>query len=164
MPFFTVLPTLFLGSATYFDIRFSRIPNALILIGAGVALAQAVVVSGFSGLVSALSAGLLVFALCLPLFLGKIFGGGDVKLMTVLGLFTSTSAILTLFLSSLIWAAIFGLIYILVKRQTRSVVTNVRSLVMGAKQHDSALHRIPFALPVFMAWLSYVLTLIRGVP
>lgn len=87
MTFENLFLVLLLLFAAFTDIRYRRIPNSLILIGAVVALSLSVF---HIGLVSPLQAvlgalvGLIFFGI--PYAMGKL-GAGDVKLLAVVGLF-----------------------------------------------------------------------------
>lgn len=90
-------------SASYFDFRWRKVPNLLILAGAfcGVAVAAW---GGTSGLLRGVYGLLLGAALLFPFFLLGGVGGGDVKSLAVIGLFTGPS----LLLASFFWGACAG--------------------------------------------------------
>ncbi len=74
-------------AAAWTDYREWRIPNALLAPSAAAALMLSTFVPGGQGLVHVLLgalAGLLIF---MPLYLLKGMGAGDIKLMTVIGLY-----------------------------------------------------------------------------
>jgi prepilin peptidase CpaA len=78
--------TAVLAAAAWTDYRSRRIPNALTLTGLAVALLLRAVVGSeaiFDGLVGAL----LAFVLTLPLIVLGVMGGGDAKLLIVIGAF-----------------------------------------------------------------------------
>ena len=76
---------LFAAAASYSDLRYRRVPNALIAAAAagGFALAAA---GGRDSLCSGLSGMALGFLLLFPAFLLRMVGGGDVKSLSVIGL------------------------------------------------------------------------------
>jgi len=73
--------------AAYYDLRYRRIPNRLILTAAagGTVLAAA---GGWSALRSGLGGMALGLALLFPFFLMRMVGGGDVKTLAVTGIVT----------------------------------------------------------------------------
>jgi Flp pilus assembly protein protease CpaA len=77
----------FAAAAAYMDFRYRRVPNRLILVASMSGL-----VLGACGGWSSLGNGLLGFALglllLLPAFVLRMVGGGDVKSLAVIGLFT----------------------------------------------------------------------------
>jgi prepilin peptidase CpaA len=74
-------------AAAYCDVRTRRIPNVLTLLGFAVAIglrATAGAGAGIDGVIGAI----LAFVLCLPFFVLGVLGGGDAKLLMVVGAFT----------------------------------------------------------------------------
>jgi prepilin peptidase CpaA len=101
-----------LTGATYHDMTRHRIPNALVLIAVASALVMRSVASGPSGIVLAMSGGLIGLVVFLPFYLLRAMGAGDVKLMagvgTLLGPTTTLLACgLTLIAGALIATAVF---------------------------------------------------------
>jgi prepilin peptidase CpaA len=93
------------------DIRLRRIPNKLLVAGLALALVGQVVLGGWNGL----STGLIGFAvglgLMLPGWLLKFTGGGDVKLMAVVGAYVGSPTVLVAFALSVMVGAIVGVLY-----------------------------------------------------
>lgn len=90
-------------SASYFDFRWRKVPNPLILAGTVCGVAAAAW-GGTSDLLRGTYGFLLGAALLLPFFLLGGVGGGDVKSLAVIGLFTGPS----LLLASFFWGACAG--------------------------------------------------------
>ncbi|TLU61478.1 prepilin peptidase [Thalassotalea litorea] len=98
--------TLIFSVSLYFDLRYQRIPNSLCLIGfiAGIAVQTGFL--GLSGVASALMGAGLAFALLFPLFMFRMIGAGDVKLMIAIGAFLTPQM--------LVWSLLYGLVFGLV--------------------------------------------------
>ncbi|MDI6874744.1 prepilin peptidase [Candidatus Solincola sp.] len=90
-------------SAAYFDFRWRKVPNRLILAGL-ICGAAAAAWGGRSDLLRGGAGFLLGTALLLPFFLLGGVGGGDVKSLAIIGLFTGPSLLLT----SFFWGACAG--------------------------------------------------------
>lgn len=93
-------------AAAWTDYREWRIPNALLAPSAAAALMLSTFAPGGQGLMQALMgavAGLLIF---MPLYLLKGMGAGDIKLMTVIGLYAGLDLALDI---ALLTALIDGL-------------------------------------------------------
>ena len=78
---------IFAAAVVYYDLRYRRVPNRLILgaAAAGLALSGA---GGWSACRSALCGMVLGFVLLYPAFLLGMVGGGDVKTLAVIGIAT----------------------------------------------------------------------------
>lgn len=84
IPFFCLAPALV--AVAYFDLRYMRIPNALVLLAIALFVCTAPLL-GWSELGARLLAAGLVFAVGFTLFALNMFGGGDVKMLAAVLLF-----------------------------------------------------------------------------
>lgn len=97
---------LFAVSAAYFDLRYRKVPNWLILF----ALSAGLTVSaggGWSGLRQGLCGFFMGLLLLMPAFVLHMVGGGDVKSLAVIGLFVGPHL---LWPSFLLGAAVGGIL------------------------------------------------------
>lgn len=100
--FLAGLTSLWLLSLGVSDSRHRRLPNALTLGGAAVALVLHAIAGGGAGVLDSLEGGAICAALLLLPFLLKAAGGGDVKMLFAVGcLYGSRHALGTLFYVSL---------------------------------------------------------------
>src|SRR5258708_12295102 len=76
-------------AAAYTDLRSHRIPNKLIVLGLIMAGVFQLVANGAHGLLSGFLAAVLGLGCFMPLYALRAMGAGDVKLMAVVGFFTS---------------------------------------------------------------------------
>src|SRR5258708_376980 len=83
-----------LTAAAYTDLRSHRIPNKLIVLGLIMAGVFQLVASGAHGLLSGFLAAALGLGCFMPLYALRAMGAGDVKLMAVVGFFTSPRGVL----------------------------------------------------------------------
>jgi prepilin peptidase CpaA len=102
-----------LTGATYHDMTRRRIPNALVLIAVLCALVLRSALSGPSGILLAMSGGLIGLVVFLPFYLLRAMGAGDVKLMAGVGSFLGPAATLlacglTLVAGAVIATAVFA--------------------------------------------------------
>jgi prepilin peptidase CpaA len=93
-------------AAAYCDVRTRRIPNALTLLGFAVAIALRAT-AGLGAGIDGVTGAILAFVLCLPFFVLGVLGGGDAKLLMVLGAFTGPRDLL---MAMLLIASIGGII------------------------------------------------------
>lgn len=112
-----------LAGAVFFDLRERRIPNALVLTGALLALALSLLPSGV-GLADALQGLVLGFALLLPLYLIRAMGAGDVKLMAMVGAFVGGDEVLAVWLLTLVCGGVLSITLALRHRLLGAVLRN----------------------------------------
>jgi prepilin peptidase CpaA len=139
-------------AAVVSDLRRRRIPNALVLYGlltglalqafapAGAGLLQ----DGGQGLGPALAGGLAGLALFLPMWLLRILGAGDVKLMAVVGVWLGTAAVLQAALWTLLAGGVLALVMAVASGTLRQVLFNT---VLVLTSHAPPLATQPQAAP-----------------
>lgn len=145
--------------ASITDMRSHRIPNALTIGAATVALLFHAMAPGGLG-VSAGVAGLIVgLALFFPLFALGAMGAGDVKLMAALGAWMGWQPIVFIALYGAVAGGALALVVAARHRYTRTAATNVRTLLthwwlVGIKPlpaltlESGTAMRLPYAFPI----------------
>lgn len=114
------------------DIRRRRIPNQLVLYGLLMGLAlqtiappgQGLLQDGGLGLGAALMGGFAGLALFLPFYLLRVLGAGDVKLMSVVGVWLGASAVLQAGLWTMIAGGVLALMMALASGTLRQTLIN----------------------------------------
>lgn len=134
-----------LAAAFFMDIWKERIPNLLIvtgcLAGAGYALA-----GGTLWYLSVLD-GIAILILLYPFFLIGAFGGGDVKLLSVVGMFLGTETTINIILTAIMAGAVCS-------------VVKIAFLLLQKKKIPFSRLYIHFSLPIF---LGTILTHLGGI-
>src|SRR5688500_1195533 len=120
-----ILPSLLLLSGFITDLKTRKVYNWLVISGAVLGLAQCFYLGGFNGILHGVAALGLALLLTVPLVLLGVLGAGDMKLLAVLGLMTSASAIINIFLYAFIWAAVFGIAYALFTGRLKIIFSNM---------------------------------------
>ena len=93
--------------ALVYDIRSYRIPNTWILIGYGIGMMTAILSGGLIGLIQALLRATLPILILYALYVIRVLGAGDVKLLSCISLMCSTQeAIQLIFFSFCIGAVV----------------------------------------------------------
>lgn len=129
--------------AVYHDLRWRRVPNILILAGITCGAAT-VTLGGRSDILQGSCGFVLGFLLLLPFFLLGGVGGGDVKSLAVIGLFTGPSLLLTAFF----WGACAGgLAAIGIKLRNRHPLSGEVAARVGRTPHPT----LPYAAILFLA-------------
>lgn len=139
--------------AAYTDFHSRRVPNLLVLAGlAGGAVWAAC--GGWPSLLAAASGLLLGFLFLLPAFLLGGVGGGDVKSLALIGLFTGPSLLVTSFLCGAAAGGVVALVVILLRR------LSTRRSPAGAQGRMRPL-TLPYAGILFLA-AATVITFLPG--
>ncbi|MDR4519947.1 MAG: prepilin peptidase [Nitrosomonas sp.] len=109
--------SLFLLMAAWQDIRHYRIQNTLVITGALVAVIAHTALPGGLGFYTALLGWLIGLALLLPLYLLRVMGAGDIKLMAMTGAFLGPQAVVIACLYILITGGVLSVIVALWRHQ-----------------------------------------------
>lgn len=97
------------GVATWWDLRYRRIPNGLTLPALGIALCLHGATGAGPGLLLSAGGALAAGALLLPGYVMRFTGAGDVKLLMAVGAFLSFPLALKAALASLLVGGVIGL-------------------------------------------------------
>lgn len=101
---------LFLGIACYYDYRWGRIPNWLVMISFSIGILRSAYMSGAGGMLRFLIQGSIVILFFYPLFAIGTFGAGDLKLFGVCCGFLPEDHILSFLFFALLFAAVHSFI------------------------------------------------------
>lgn len=143
------------------DIRSQRISNKLVLIGIvlGISLNSLLpsglgfnsMVPGGLGWLPALQGLGLGLLLLLPLYMLRVMGAGDVKLMGMVGAFLGPSDLLGALLAILITGGVLALIVVLLGKQLLHLMQNIKFIAM-----DGMLKLSMREMPVVDGWFESV--------
>ena len=153
------------------DLRSRKIHNKLIIVLFAFALSSTLALGALStwqaggglsalpaGVFSALFTGLLSAFLALilgvPLSLGSVIGGGDLKLLVVFALTTSWPVFIKILFFSFPWALLLGVFKIILDGKLKEFCFNIYFLFRHRQIKGLKFHTIPFSVALFMAWLT----------
>jgi len=108
--------------AAYYDLRWRRIPNWLVISGLGAAIILQTASGGIPALLDALKGFGLGMALLFIPFLLRGMGAGDVKLLGVVGALQGWVFVVNTFLWMAVWGGIMALIALLASGKIQVVV------------------------------------------
>lgn len=124
-------------AAVYFDVRFFRIPNPLIVLGIITGLLYRYLLPG-ELLFYVYPLGMVgMFLLLIPLYRIHAIGGGDVKLLSVCALFTGLRISLSIAVYALCFGGFFSILYLVYHR-------------FFSKQRQRERHVIHFSISIFL--------------
>lgn len=146
-----------LSAAIVDDLRFAKVRNIFILTFAAVGLALQFYQFQFDGFVTAAFGFSAGFGLSLPLYLARALGGGDVKLLAVLGLGTSWQVVTSTAVYSLFWGALLGLFLALLRGELQHLLLSTLRLLKPASASLVAekKHKLPYTVALMFGWLTY---------
>ena len=159
----------FLLAAVFTDMKARKVPNRLVLAGIVIGLlAQAFLLDG-EGIVSALKGLAFGFGLFLPLYLLRVMGAGDVKLMALVGCFTGSPAIFGVVLCTLLAGGVLSLAFSLKMKSVRQMLRNsifmlMPSAIKIASDKQSAnfvmvnsVGTLPYAMAIAIGTAGYLI-------
>ena len=156
-----IVPTIVLVSALVIDVRTHKIPNKLVLVAIVLCLLSSFYFYEFEGLKQgALAAGLAIL-MTLPLVLIGALGAGDMKLMFAFGLATTYSAVFSVLVFSFFWAVFIGVALAVANGQSKRMLNNIITIVLTRSSEGTQLQRIPYTIPLFLGWVTFVVLGLR---
>lgn len=153
--------TLILLAGVADDLWSRKVHNALFITAFVVALAASLVIRDWSGTQLGLIALALAAVLTIPLYIVKVIGGGDVKLIWAFALAVDPSSVFWTVVYSVLWGAIFGLTRSALQGRLLALVRNTYHLATRRRVETVELHRIPFTFALLLGWFTH-LTILRA--
>jgi len=154
------------GIATWWDLRYRRIPNGLTLPARGIALCLHGATGAGPGLLLSAGGALAAGALLLPGYVMRFTGAGDVKLLMAVGAILSFPTALVAGLGALVFGGVLGLITATRLGRLREVLGRTAGLARWAAYRatgaplaapgSSRIH-IPFGVAIAMATVTLAL-------
>lgn len=138
--------------AVYMDLKTAKFPNKFFLSYLGVNMLLVIVLRGFGGLPVAAITMVTAVALLTPIYLTRILGGGDIKLIFSLSPLLLLNEFLGFLLMSFVWAGVFGLFRNLLGGNLRALLVNTFYITRKVTVAQEA---IPFTVGILLGWLSY---------
>jgi prepilin peptidase CpaA len=152
--------------AAFLDARTLRIPNWLTLAGVVAALAFHTVpgVPGALGWTAPVAGVALALALLVPLWILRVMGAGDVKLMAVVGAFLGPANLIPALLFSFVAAGLLAIAWAVRSRTLGRLGANLRFVAMclHAVQPAASAGRIPYAVGACAGTALFLLARQRG--
>lgn len=155
-------------SAVWMDLRFDRISNRLILLGLAFGLPYQLIAHGAGGLTFFLGNTFLTILFFYPCYRIRALGAGDVKLLSMLGVFLSYHQYFKALWYIFAAAAIIGMLKLLRNRilfaRLKSVLSYAGQTLLtgtvlpygGNGRSDDWSNRIHFSVPVLLGYIWYL--------
>jgi Flp pilus assembly protein protease CpaA len=142
--------------AVILDIRFKKIRNPIAVGMLVFTLVIQISLNGASSVGMALASFMTAFLICLPLFILRVFGGGDFKLLLAISPLLYWKSIVVIVAAALVWGALLGIFRALLHGQGQSLLGNLYGLLTKSRPHTSQLHMIPFTVAFFFGFMSWI--------
>lgn len=143
------------------DLRSRKVHNVLVLSLLAAAAAASLFFRGWEGSLPGLGAMLLALIVTLPLFMGRVLGGGDVKLFAVFSLAVDPAIMFWTLAYSFVWGALFGLTRAALQKQLLMLVRNTYNIARKQRVQVQEIHKIPYTFALLLGWFTQ-LTLMRA--
>ena len=157
------LTLVLIGASVVDDLRSRKVHNSLVIAIFVIALVAAAFQSGWSAPFEVPPSILAAFVFCLPLYLIKAIGGGDVKLLIALSPLMSWPEVGWTLVFSLVWGAVLGIMMMITKKEFRSFAQNLKSMALRNPVNRQHLHKIPYTIAIFFGYLTQASLAQRGV-
>ena len=153
--------------AAYFDVRWRRVPNWLVVATIAVSVGWHAVVNGAMGILVSLAGLALGVCMLFPLYLLRGMGAGDVKFFGALGAGVTHKHLLMIFILSILVSGALALLVVLRKGVLGGTIARTKDLISGLLRgrlrphpeisidHGTAL-LVPFTAAVAIATWIYV--------
>lgn len=161
-----ILADAFALIAGFSDLRWRRIPNWLTYPAVPIAILLHWIVAGKHAALLSLAGAALGLGFLLPFVLLRLLGGGDWKMVGVLGAFFGVRRLIPILFLALVVSAIMALGLVLWQRRIGQTVRNIgqmltsmfmlHSLGSGLSIDDPASAKIPFGIAAAIAVVAYV--------
>lgn len=158
-PTSTIAVVVVVAAASVCDLNSRRIPNAITLGAAAIAVAMHVLSNGWSGLLLAVSGWAAGFVLFAPLYAVRGIGAGDVKLLAAIGAWLGPVGALWTGLYGAVAGGLLALVVALARGYTTAAMKNIGTIlrlwsvagvrpVEGLTLADKSSVRLPYAFPL----------------
>lgn len=156
-----------LSVAVIFDIRYRRIPNALVMSGLAGSLLLHLFLPGAGGWQTWLLGVLTGFGVLLPFYLARGMGAGDVKLMAGVGAFVGPLVVLKIALATFLIGGVWSLVIVVYRGKARETLNNVFMLVSPVLYRSSpgsgkevprrSVGRLPYGVAIGLGTVAVLL-------
>lgn len=148
------------------DIQYYKIHNDIILSGLLLGCLQNVFLSGLSGFLFFIIGVILPLLFLFPLFLFRMMGAGDLKMLAVVGGYFGSLAVIKCILFSFLFAALYAVCKLLLYQNLRARMKYFHSYISCfiltkkinpyERFHGETAHLIHFSIPVFLSAVLHI--------
>lgn len=137
MPIREILLFTIAGGGLLMDLLQEKVDNRLICLGFGSGLILDIFYSGFSGILHFFSGAFIPLVCLLPLFYFRMLGGGDIKLLSVLGGILGCPKVFLLLLFAFLAGAVLSLAFLISCGNLRERISYFISYFYSCRERGS---------------------------
>ena len=152
--FLYCLPSFVLILSVGFDLWTKKIPNHFILALAAISIVFIWPTYGMEKIPFALLHCLLVILFLLPVYVLRIVGGGDVKLVAVLSLILPLNTLFNTVIAGFVFGGLLGLVKVIVDGKLYTLLWNLKSILKFKTSGTMDLTTFPFSVGLLLGWLA----------
>lgn len=142
-------------SACVMDVTSRRVGNTFVLFTALVCFGLNFYMQGWHGVYLSLASFAITFLVLLPLYIFKVFGGGDFKFFVALSFVLSPLITTDIILLSLVWGALIGFLQTLFSGQAKELLYTTYFKVKGLSTKVPTEFKIPYTIAYLLGWLTW---------
>lgn len=142
-------------SACVMDITSRRVSNRFVLFSAIVCFSLQVYLYGIGGIIPSLTSFAITFMALLPLYMLRVFGGGDFKFFVALSFILSPWVTTDIILLSILWGGLIGLIQTLISGEAKNLIYSTYFKIKGLSRGLSTDFKIPYTIAYLLGWLTW---------
>lgn len=150
------LATLSLVAGVVDDLRSRKVHNALLLALFPLLLIGSVYFRGVEGSVIGLTSMVLALAVTIPLFMGRVLGGGDVKLFILFSFCVDPRSMFNTLVFSIIWGGVFAVTRAVVNNQLPTLLRSTYKIATRQRVQPQEIHKIPYTFSLLLGWFTHL--------
>lgn len=142
--------------ACVMDLTTRKVSNLFVVFTAITCFSLNFYFTGLQGIGTAVSSFAITFLVLLPLYILKVFGGGDFKFFVALSFLLSPLITTDILILSIIWGGLIGLLQILFAGDLKTLLYSLAFKVKGLSlSTTNAKFKIPYTIAYLLGWLTW---------
>lgn len=136
------------------DVKNQKVHNKLVIAFFIISFLVVFLLDGSAGLFVGLASLVTAILFGVPVYMLKVFAGGDLKILIAISPLLLWKNIIILLLSSFFWGAILGVLFVVLKGNYKQFLANMYLLVSKTKPQANLTHKIPYTVALFFGLLT----------
>lgn len=137
------------------DVTSRKVGNIFVVFTAIICFGLSFYMQGWHGVYMSLASFAITFLILLPLYIFKVFGGGDYKFFVALSIVLSPLITTDIILLSIVWGALIGLLQTLFSGQARDLLYASYFRMKGLSTKSTSEFKIPYTVAYLLGWLTW---------
>ncbi len=150
------LATLSLVAGVVDDLRSRKVHNALLLVLLPIVVVGSFYFRGWEGTAVGLLSFGLGLCLTIPLFLGRVLGGGDVKLFALFAFCVDANSMFYTLVFSILWGGVFVVTRAAIQAQLLTLLRNTYQVIQRRRPERQQILAIPYTFALLLGWFTHL--------